>query len=54
MDDAFAVIGIGVGGAAVGEVKRVEDELHVLVCVLLLVACKSLRMLACYNFTQKI
>jgi hypothetical protein len=44
MHYAFAVFDIGVGRAAVCEVERVEDELHILVCVLLLVACERLSM----------
>lgn len=46
MDYAFAVIGIGISGATICEVERVENELHILMCVLLLVACKCLPELA--------
>jgi hypothetical protein len=42
MDYAFTVFGIG--GAAVCEVERIQDELHVLVCVLLLIASERLYM----------
>jgi hypothetical protein len=40
--DALAIVGVGISRAAICEVKRVENELHVFVRVLLLVACKCL------------
>jgi hypothetical protein len=44
MDNTFAVFRVGIGRAAICEVESIEDELHVLMRVLLLVACECLEL----------